>query len=231
MLKLDQVKVTQGAFELRADVSFVSGACTALIGPSGAGKSTVLSAIAGFTPLSAGRILRNGDDLAILRTGARGMSMLFQDGNVFPHMTAFQNVALGLSPRLKLDTGMKQSVQAALERVGLGDMAQRKPAALSGGQIARVALARALTQANPVMLLDEPFAALGPALKVEMLSLVRDVAAETNATILMVSHDPDDAKRIADHCALVAGGVVSDPVATDRFFEAPPPELRAYLGT
>lgn len=231
MLRLENIKVRQGSFELSADVTFEQGACTALIGPSGAGKSTVLSAIAGFTPLAEGGIFRDGVDLDGTLPGARGMSMLFQDGNVFPHLSVFQNVGLGLSPRLKLDRVMRQRVEEALDRVGLGGMGERKPAALSGGQIARVALARALSRACPVMLLDEPFAALGPALKAEMLQLVQDVAADTDAMILMVSHDPTDAKRIADYCVLVADGIVFKPVQTEDFFASPPSQLRAYLGT
>ncbi len=231
MLRLDGLKVTQGTFELVADVAFERGRCTALIGPSGAGKSTALAAIAGFVPLTRGRIIWCDEDLSDLAPGERGMSMLFQDGNVFPHLTVFQNVALGLSPQLRLDADMKRRVHAALERVGLAGMGGRKPSALSGGQIARVALARSLAQACPIMVLDEPFAALGPALKIEMLSLVQEVAVDTNATVLMVSHDPDDAKRIADNCALVADGVVSAPVPKSEFFDNPPPALRAYLGT
>ena len=106
----------------------------------------------------------------------------------------------------------------------------RKPGALSGGQQSRAALARVLLQDRPLLLLDEPFAALGPALKVEMLDLVAELAAETGATLLMISHDPDDARRITDLAILVAEGVAHPPRSTADLLDNPPPALKAYLG-
>jgi thiamine transport system ATP-binding protein len=110
---------------------------------------------------------------------------------------------------------------------GLG---ARKPGQLSGGQQGRAALARALLRARPLLLLDEPFAALGPALKAEMLALVREVAEETGATVLMVTHDPQDARRFADVTMLVAEGRVDAPRETAALFADPPRALSAYLG-
>jgi thiamine transport system ATP-binding protein len=121
-------------------------------------------------------------------------------------------------------------VDEALNRVGLAGLGSRKPAALSGGQIARVALARALLRDKPIMLLDEPFGALGPALRDEMLGLVAALADETGATLLMVSHEPGDARRIADDVILVADGMAHVPVSTAEIFAHPPAALRDYLG-
>ena len=118
----------------------------------------------------------------------------------------------------------------ALVRVGLADMGLRKPAELSGGQRSRVALARVLVQRRELLLLDEPFAALGPALKAEMLDLVADLAKETDTTVLMVSHDPNDARRIASQTVLVAEGVAHQPQATAELLDNPPAVLRDYLG-
>ena len=137
---------------------------------------------------------------------------------------------LGLRPDLRLSLAEKTKVEAALDRVGLGGLGARKPGQLSGGQIGRAALARALLRARPLLLLDEPFAALGPALKADMLDLVAEVAGETGATLLMVTHDPADAKRIADVTVLVADGVAHPPGPTAELFADPPPALRAYLG-
>ena len=109
-------------------------------------------------------------------------------------------------------------------------MSARKPAALSGGQQSRVALARVLARSQPLVLLDEPFAALGPALKAEMLDLVAELMTATRATLLMVTHDPKDALRIADQTVLVADGLAHAPVDTNALFADPPEVLRQYLG-
>lgn len=230
MLTLEGLHIAMPGFALDADLSVPTGARVAVVGPSGAGKSTLLAAIAGFQPLAAGRILWDGCDLSPLLPGQRPISILFQDNNLFPHLTAAQNVGLGLRPDLRLAPAERQRVAAALARVGLEGFADRKPGALSGGQQSRVALARALLRARPLLLLDEPFSALGPALKAEMLALVRDIVTEGGATLLMVTHDPRDAERIADQTILVAEGRVAAPVATAALFADPPPALRDYLG-
>ena len=231
MLTLERLEITQEAFHLTADFSITPGARVAIIGPSGAGKSTLLAAIAGFVEPSAGRILWQGRDLGPLAPGKRPLSILFQDQNLFPHLTAAQNAGLGLRCDLRLSPAEMRDVGTALERVGLAGLAARKPATLSGGQQTRVALARTLLQARPLMLLDEPFAALGPAMKAEMLDLLAALAAETGATVLIVSHDPGDALRIADQTILLAGGLARAPQPTGALFAAPPAELAAYLGT
>ncbi len=230
MLKLDRTRIDNGGFALTADLDIPRGARVAVIGPSGAGKSTLIEAIAGFLPLVAGRILWEGEDLSPHLPGKRPVAMLFQDGNLFAHLTAAQNVGLGLHPNLRLSEAEHARVGEALERVGLKGMESRKPAALSGGQQSRVALARVLVQGRDILLLDEPFAALGPALKAEMLDLVAELTAETGATLLMVSHDPDDARRIADQVVLVAEGEAQAPRPTAELLDNPPPALKAYLG-
>ncbi|GHC56044.1 thiamine ABC transporter ATP-binding protein [Neogemmobacter tilapiae] len=231
MLRFEDVVLQQGDFTLRADWPVASGAKLAVIGPSGSGKSTLLLAVAGFLPPMQGRILWQGQDLAVLPPGARPVTMLFQDQNLFPHLTVAQNIGLGLSPRLRLTTQDHDSIARALDRVGLPEMAQRRPGALSGGQMARVALARALLRARPILLLDEPFSALGPALKDEMLDLVTGVAQDTGALVMMVSHDPGDAQRFADQTVLVADGIACTPTPTSDLFANPPPALRTYLGS
>ncbi|WP_245595023.1 ATP-binding cassette domain-containing protein [Gemmobacter nectariphilus] len=228
-LRLDHLVLTQGSFRLEADWQVPAGARVAVIGPSGAGKSTLLAAISGFLPPVAGRILWDGHDLAKLEPGARPLSILFQDGNLFPHLTVAQNLGLGLSPGLRLTEAQKARVGAVLAEVGLGDKAARKPAALSGGEQSRVALARALLRARPMLLLDEPFAALGPALKAQMLDLVDRIAGQTGATVLMVTHDPEDARRLCPLTVVVADGVAAPPAPTGALLDDPPPLLRAYL--
>ncbi|MFU8863038.1 MAG: ATP-binding cassette domain-containing protein [Rhodobacterales bacterium] len=231
MLTLEALDIRQGEFRLTADFSLEQGAVVAMIGPSGAGKSTLFNVIAGFFPPVAGRVMWQGRDITALPPAERPVAMLFQDNNLFPHLTVAQNVGLGIRPSLRLTPQDIANVDQALARVGLQGLDARKPAALSGGQQGRVALARVLVQRRPLILLDEPFAALGPALKKEMLDLVAELAAETGATLLMVSHDPSDARRIAPLTVLVADGQAFAPMPTQHLLDAPPPSLAAYLGT
>ncbi len=230
MLELDRLVITQDDFRLTADFTVPSGARIAVVGPSGAGKSTLLSVISGFFPPESGRIRWQGRDITEAPPGARPLSILFQDQNLFPHLTVAQNVGLGLRPDLRLTAEDRERVAGALARTGLQGLGDRRPGTLSGGQQSRVALARVLLRARPLMLLDEPFAALGPALKADMLDLVAEIADETGATVLMVSHDPDDALSFSGQTVLVAAGVAHAPRPTAALFADPPPELAAYLG-
>ncbi len=165
MLRLDGLVVNSGGFELRADLDIEAGRLVAVIGPSGAGKSTLLATIAGFLTPVVGRVLWRGADITGLAPGKRPLAMLFQDGNLFPHLSVEQNVALGIRPDMKLSADAWEKVRVALARVGLDGLGPRKPGQLSGGQQSRAALARVLVQGRPLVLLDEPFAALGPALR------------------------------------------------------------------
>lgn len=230
MLTLDRLLVEQEGFRLAADLSLPEGAICAVLGPSGAGKSTLLSAIAGFVAPAAGRVLWQGQDLAPLPPGRRPLSILFQDQNLFPHLTVTQNLGLGLRSDLRLTAADQGRIDEALARTGLAGLGPRKPGTLSGGQQGRVALARTLLRHRPLLLLDEPFAALGPGLKAEMLDLVRAIASETGTTVLMVSHDPADAHRIAPLAILVAEGRALPPAPTAALLDDPPPALAAYLG-
>ncbi len=231
MLVLEGLRLSQGGFSLRADLSLPQGSRCAVIGPSGAGKSTLLAAIAGFLAPAEGRILWQGKDITGLPPGERPMSILFQDNNLFPHLTITQNLALGLRADLRLSLAERDRVSEVLAQVGLAGLGGRKPASLSGGQIGRAALARALLRARPLLLLDEPFSALGPALKAEMLDLVARITRQTAATLLMVTHDPKDALAIAGQTILVDGGRAEPPEPTRALLANPPQALRDYLGS
>ena len=230
MLICENLVLRQGAFSLRADVVFERAKAVALIGPSGAGKSTLLAGIAGFLAPASGRLIWADAEITDTPPGDRPVSMLFQDNNLFPHLSAAQNVGLGLRPDLRLSAKEQAQVAAALADVGLEGLGDRKPGALSGGQQSRVALARVLVADRPVVLLDEPFSALGPALKDEMLDLVKTKLVAAGKTVIMVTHDPADARRIADMVALVDAGEVQAPVVTEVLFDNPPAALKAYLG-
>lgn len=229
-LTFDGVTIRNGDFRLQTDWSMPTGARAGLIGASGAGKSTLLMALAGFLPVETGRITWDGTDITRADPGQRPLTILFQDHNLFPHLDAAANVGLGIDPGLRLSAADRARVGDTLAQVGLDGLGNRKPRDLSGGQQGRVALARALVRKQPLLLLDEPFAALGPALKAELLDLVQDLCEANGLTLLMVSHDPEDIRRICPATLVVDGGTASPPAPTEVLFSDPPPALRAYLG-
>ncbi len=218
----------RGSFRLAANWSLPEGRSLALIGPSGAGKSLFLGGLAGFDTQVSGSVSLNGTRMQDVAPQDRPVTLMFQDHNLFPHMSVMQNVGLGLDPGLRLSPTQIQAVERALDAVDLTGLSTRFPKELSGGQQSRVALARALIRARPVLLLDEPFAALGPGLRREMLGLVERIRAGQNATLIFVTHAPEEAKA-ADFTALVEGGQVHAPVPTEALFADPPKALRDYL--
>ncbi|MEL7165426.1 MAG: ATP-binding cassette domain-containing protein [Pseudomonadota bacterium] len=230
MLSVSDLRVKLDSFEMRASFDVPQGRKVAVTGPSGAGKSTLLAALGGYVPLLDGRISVNGADVSHAPPDQRGLAMLFQDVNLFPHLTVAQNVGLGLRPSLSLRPDEHARVKDSLSRVGLDGLGTRKPAALSGGQQSRAALARVLLQAAPVLLLDEPFAALGPALRAEMLALTAEVIAQTGATLMMVTHAPQEVAQHVDDLIYVENGQVEPPMPVDQTLSDPPAGLRAYLG-
>lgn len=230
MLHLDQLTLIYPGFRLTADWKAEAGEIIAVIGPSGAGKSTLLMTMAGFLAPTSGRVLWQGRDLTPLPAGLRPVSILFQDQNLFPHLTIAQNLGLALSPSLGLGRAEEARIAAVLDRLGLAGLGGRRPAELSGGQQGRAALGRVVLQDRPILLLDEPFAALGPALKSDLLALVAEIAAEGQRLVLLVTHDPRDAERYAGKTVLVAEGVAAAPAPTAALFADPPAALRDYLG-
>lgn len=230
-LHLEAIRARAGAFELLADLTIDAGERVAIIGASGSGKSTLLDVIAGFLAPDAGTLRWQGTAITSHAPADRPISILFQDANLFPHLTIGQNLALALRPATgHLKPGDNARIEEALTRVGLPGLASRRPSEMSGGQQSRAALARVLIQARPVLLLDEPFSALGPALKDEMLDLVTRVATAEGTTVLLVTHDPKDARRFAQRTILVENGSVYPPQPTQALLDNPPPQLRAYLG-
>jgi thiamine transport system ATP-binding protein len=229
MLMLEKLNIVQGRFRLTADCRVSPNQTTAILGPSGGGKSTLLMAIAGFVAHS-GDVCWQGQSLKGLGPSERPVSMLFQEHNLFPHLSIAQNVGLGLRPDLKLSTTEKTRISEALDRVGLAGKGEALPRVLSGGQRQRAALARALLRQKPIWLLDEPFAALGPGLRREMLALVEEIRAEQRATLMLVTHAPEDARAIAAEVGFVDAGKVETPIKTGAFFAAPSAGLKAYLG-
>ncbi|WP_246714985.1 thiamine ABC transporter ATP-binding protein [Aestuariivirga litoralis] len=230
MLRIENGLYRHGAFSLQIALDVPASSLTAVLGPSGAGKSTLLNVIAGFEKLETGRVIIDGTDVTAQPPATRAVSMVFQDNNVFPHLTLWQNVALGVSPSLTLSDAQKQSVYDALARVGLFQLASRKPGDVSGGERQRVALARVLVRRANVLLLDEPFAALDPGLRAEMLHLVREISEAQKLATLLVTHQPEEIRGAVDGIIFLAQGKVQN-FNTQDFFTSKLPSVRSYLGS
>ncbi len=180
--------------------------------------------------LASGRVVLADQDVTHAPPSARPVSAVFQDNNSFAHLDAWTNVALGLSPSLSLTDEQQTQIDDALAAVGLSHLARRLPGDMSGGERQRIAIARVLVRKRPILLLDEAFAALGPALRRDMMALVKDLHGARGLTTLMVTHQPEDARGFADQVIFVDGGVVRPPVDTAAFFATTDEQVTRYLG-
>lgn len=175
------------------------GEVIAILGQSGSGKSTLLDIVAGFIEPSTGSITLDELDLTELSVEKRPISILFQNHNLFEHLTVQKNILLGVSKVLKDSIEEVQKVQDILKVVGLEAFEHTLASQLSGGQQQRVALARVLIRREPILLLDEPFSGLDEQTRLEMLDLVQDITVENNLQTIMITHEVEDAERIANH--------------------------------
>ena len=207
-VELDAVGFRYEDMQMRFSLSVPSGAFLAVIGPSGSGKSTLLNLIAGFERPLSGEVQLFGVAMGDTSPAERPVTMLFQDHNLFAHLDVAANVGLGIDPGLRLSAADREKVSVALAEVGLAGFEKRRPAQMSGGERQRVALARCLVRNRPILLLDEPFAALGPRMRHDMLALVDELRRTHGLSVVMVTHSPTDARRGADLTAFVLAGEV-----------------------
>ena len=214
---------------ISANLSLESNKIYAIIGPSGAGKSTFLNLISGFSEISSGSILWNQQEISDLPPSKRNISILFQDNNLFPHLSVWRNLALAVSHWPKISNDDEAKLHSVISEVGIRGLENRKPSQLSGGQQSRVALARVLLQKNKILLLDEPFAALGPSLKDQMLELIEKIARNRGLLVLMVTHDPADANKIASETIVVKNNKVYPPLNTNKALDPINGPLADYL--
>ncbi|KXF76283.1 thiamine ABC transporter ATP-binding protein [Paramesorhizobium deserti] len=229
---LEEIRFSYGEMRMHFDLDVPASQIAAIIGPSGSGKSTLLNLIAGFEMPQAGKVLIGGVDVTRLPPAERPVSMVFQENNLFAHLDVEANIGLGRSPKLKLTAADRAAIADAIARVGLTGKEKRKPETLSGGERQRVAIARALVRNRPVLLLDEAFASLGPALRVQMLDLVKALHAETAMTVLMVTHHPEDALHMDSLLFFLENGMIAaSGNAKDLLSETGPEALKRYMGT
>ena len=171
----------------------------AILGQSGSGKSTLLDIVAGFIEPMKGSVILDGQELLGLSVEKRPITILFQNHNLFEHLSVQKNILLGVNKTLKDSIEEVEKVQDILKEVGLEAYEHQLASELSGGQQQRVALARVLMRREPVLLLDEPFSGLDDTTRIEMLELVQKITGEHKLHTIMVTHDIDDCNRIANH--------------------------------
>lgn len=233
MLIVDTVEVAFGATRAVQQASFElpDGQVLAVLGPSGCGKSTLLRAVAGLEPLASGRILLDDQDLAGTPPHRRNFALMFQDGQLFPHLSVAKNVAYPLRLRRTSAAQRRQRVGELLDLVGLTGYENRSPGTLSGGEQQRVALARALAAQPRLLLLDEPLSALDRSLRERLAVDLRTILTATQTTALLVTHDHDEAFTIADRMAVMfAGQIVQQGSTTEVWAQPATAQVARFLG-
>ena len=228
MLKLN-FSLKESYLTISTNISLEPDKIYAVVGPSGAGKSTFLNLISGFASISSASIIWNGQEISNLPPAKRNVSILFQDNNLFPHLSVWRNLALAVTHWPKISRNNEEKLKAVMSEVGILGLENRKPSQLSGGQQSRVALARVLLQKNKILLLDEPFSALGPSLKDQMLELIKKIAKNKKLLVLMVTHDPADAKKVASQTLVIKDKKVYPPLSTEKALDPINGPLADYL--
>ena len=228
MLKLN-FSLKESYLTISTNISLEPDKIYAVVGPSGAGKSTFLNLISGFASISSGSIIWNEQEISHLPPAKRSVSILFQDNNLFPHLSVWRNLALAVTHWPKISRDNEEKLKAVMSEVGILGLENRKPSQLSGGQQSRVALARVLLQKNKILLLDEPFSALGPSLKDQMLELIKKISKNKKLLVLMVTHDPADAKKVASQTLVIKDKKVYPPLSTEKALDPINGPLADYL--
>lgn len=225
MIEFKNVRYSYQNHEMALTFKIARRERVAILGSSGAGKSTLLNLIAGFILPDQGQIFLEGQNANGLTPSQRPVAMLFQENNLFTHLTVYQNLALGLNPSVRLTPVQQDALKRLAEKVGVADLLRRYPYQLSGGQKQRVAITRCLLQKKSILILDEPFSSLDPVLRKQMLNLVSEICHSHQLTLLMVTHQTDEAHYIATRSMIIANGRVEFdgptaqlPATRDVFF-------------
>ena len=205
--------------DLSLDVA--EGEFLSLLGPSGCGKSTLMKTISGILPAKSGRILLDGQDITNLPVHKRGTVVVFQDMRLFPHKSVAENVAFPLKMQGISKAERLRTAEILLEKVQMNGYGNRKPGELSGGQQQRIALARALAARPKLLLLDEPFSALDENLREDMRRLVLQLQKEFSMTVILVTHDREEALSMSDRVALLFDGQLSQIGTPRQVYDRP----------
>ena len=225
-LELDKKKILKDiSLEVR------SGEILALLGESGCGKSSLLKAMLGLYPLAKGKIFFQGKEIQNLPSHKRGISVVFQDLRLFPHLNVGENVGFSLELQKVPKAERKKRVEELLKLVQLEGYSERRIDSLSGGQMQRVAIARALAMNEKLLFLDEPFSALDPNLRREMGDFLLELQRKENLTVVLVTHDQEEALRLAHRIALMKDGEILQVDEGEKLYYAPVNEYVArFMG-
>lgn len=232
-LNLENIKVSMGGNEIlhNINLNIDSGEFISLLGPSGCGKSTLLKTIAGLNELQEGKIVLFGNEIQNIPPEKRGSVIVFQDLRLFPHLSVEKNIAFAMHLNKVNKIKQKEVVSKLLKSVQLEGFENRKIKELSGGQMQRVALARALAANPKILLLDEPFSGLDEKLRLEIGQLVKKLQRENNMTMILVTHDKNEALQLSDRIALMMHGDIIQYDKSYNIYTSPvSKEVANYFG-
>lgn len=234
MIEFHNVEKYYGKFHALKNINLTidSGETVVLIGPSGSGKSTLIRTINGLDPIQSGQLIVNGYDLSDKKTNInkirREVGMVFQHFNLYNNKSVIENIML--APRIVLKRPEDENRELAmkfLDKVGLASKADNMPAQLSGGQKQRIAIARSLAMKPKCLLFDEPTSALDPEMIDDVLDVMKDIAENSNMTMLVVTHEMSFARAVADRVIFMADGQILEDDSTAKFFGQQPSTKRA----
>ena len=222
MISIDNINIALGEFSLREiDLTIEKNEFFILMGPTGAGKTVLLEAMAGLIPVNSGHIVVGGRDITGLPPEKRGISIVYQDYSLFPHLTVRDNITYGLHFHRMPKSEAKNRFDRLVDDLNLSHLLQRLPTNLSGGENQRIALARALIVNPEVLLLDEPLSALDPGFREDLRKGLKRLHESTDATFLMVTHDFSEALSLADRAAVMDGGRIKQVGGMKQIFQRP----------
>ena len=231
-IEIRSMVARRGSFSLSVEELRVSPhEIFAIVGETGAGKTVLLEAIAGAFPLEGGSILLDGKDIRCLPVQQRRLGIVYQDHALFPHMTVRENIAYGLKMAGVPKEERERRVSEMLELFSIGQIAERYPGIISGGEGQRTALARALVLQPEILLLDEPFSALDPTTKKRMYETLRDVHSRFGCTVVFVTHDFNEASTLAHRVGIILDGALQTVCPANELFTREfSPKVMAFLG-
>lgn len=222
MIKIKNLSVSLGSFNLHdINLNIKENCFFALMGPTGAGKTVLLEAIAGLTPIKSGSIFIDNKDVTKLPPEKHGVSIMYQDHSLFPHLDVMENIRYGLRYHREERRESDKRIDKLVEQLGLSLLLNRLPINLSGGELQRVSLARALAVNPKILLLDEPLSALDPNFRYELRQMLKNIHKTTDVTFLMVTHDFGEALSLAETAAIMDGGRIVQTGAVNEIFQKP----------